>query len=228
MSCACCAAFFLALSHWPLPSSCNGAASGDAPLYRLIRCRLATGNVELGVVGIDELQEFVRAVAQVQRHQSQITPDAVLFVDDRVADAHLGEVAHHRVDIGAPRRFAHAAPDDVRVQLRLGDERELRLRATRSRKRAGRRRATRARCRGQMRRSRRRARDAVHIPRSTAASSRGGRRFPRRSPRARRCAARKRFSAASGSSARRSTCTGGSGPVVSSRRCASVRCARTT
>jgi len=50
----------------------------------------------------------------------------VLLVDDGVADAHLGEIAHHGVDVRPPRRFAHAAADNVRIQLSLGDERQLR------------------------------------------------------------------------------------------------------
>ena len=40
MSCACFAARFFAFSHCVLPSSCNGAASGDAPLYRLASAAL--------------------------------------------------------------------------------------------------------------------------------------------------------------------------------------------
>ena len=93
-----------------------------------MRCRLRHRHVELGVVGVDELQEFGRAFAHVQRDEAEVAADAVLLVDDRVADAHFGEVAQHRVDVRAARGIAPAAAHDAGVELGLGDERELRLR----------------------------------------------------------------------------------------------------
>ena len=60
-------------------------------------------NVELRIVGVEELQELRGAVAQVHRDEAEVAADAVLLVDDRVADADLGEVAQHRVDVRAPR-----------------------------------------------------------------------------------------------------------------------------
>ena len=83
-------------------------------------------HVELGVVGVDELQELGRTFAEVQRDEAEIAADAVLLVDDRVADAHLGEVAQHRVDVRAPRGVAPAAAHDAGVELGLGDEGEPR------------------------------------------------------------------------------------------------------
>ena len=83
-------------------------------------------HVELRVVRVDELQELGRAFAQVQRDEAEVAADAVLLVDDRIADAHLGQVAQHRVDVRSPRAVAPAAAHDARVELGLGDERELR------------------------------------------------------------------------------------------------------
>ncbi len=90
--------------------------------------QVGDGNVELRVVGVDELQELGGTFAQVHRDEAEVAADAVLLVDDRVADAHLGQVAQHRVDVGAPRRVAPAAAHDAGVELGLGDEGELRLR----------------------------------------------------------------------------------------------------
>ena len=57
----------------------------------------------------------------------EVAADAVLLVDDRVADANLGEVAQHRVDVRAPRGIALVPAHDAGIELRFGDERELRL-----------------------------------------------------------------------------------------------------
>ncbi len=80
--------------------------------------------VELRVVRIDELQELRRPLTQVHRDEAQVATDAVLLVDDRIADPHLGQVAQHRVDVRPPCRVALSAPDDSGVELGLGDERE--------------------------------------------------------------------------------------------------------
>jgi hypothetical protein len=74
-------------------------------------------DVQLRVVGVDELQELVGAIAQIERQQAEIAADAVLFVHDRIADAHLRQIAHHRVDIRTLRRLARRAADDAGVQL---------------------------------------------------------------------------------------------------------------
>ena len=76
-------------------------------------------DVELRVVGVDELQEFGRALAEIHRDEAEIAADAVLLVDDRIADAHLGEVAQHRVDVRAARGVALAAAHDARRRARL-------------------------------------------------------------------------------------------------------------
>ena len=81
-------------------------------------------DVELRLVGVEKLQEFRGTLAQVHRDEAEVAADAVLLVDDRIADAHFGEVAQHRVDIGAARRVAPAAAYDAGIELRLGDEGE--------------------------------------------------------------------------------------------------------
>ena len=81
-------------------------------------------DVELGVVGVDELQELVGSVAQVERDEAEVAADAVLLVHHRIADAHLGEIAHHRVDVGALGRLARGAPHDAGIEFGLGDEGE--------------------------------------------------------------------------------------------------------
>ena len=85
-------------------------------------------HVELGIVGIEQVQEFVRPVAEIERSEAEVAADAVLFVDDRVADAHLGEVAQHRLDVGPARVAPGGSADDVGVELGFGDERDAALR----------------------------------------------------------------------------------------------------
>ena len=85
-------------------------------------------HVELGVVRVDQLEKLGFAVADVERGEAEIAADPVLLVDDGVADAHFREIADHRVDVRASRGVAACAPDDVGVELRLGDEGEPRRR----------------------------------------------------------------------------------------------------
>jgi hypothetical protein len=84
-------------------------------------------NVELRIVGIEELQELRGAVAQVHRHEAEVTADPVLLVNDRVADPDLGEVTQHRVDVRPPCCIALAPAHDACIELGLRDESELRL-----------------------------------------------------------------------------------------------------
>ena len=86
------------------------------------------GDVQLRVVGIDELQELVGAIAQVERQQAKIAPDTVLLVNHRIADAHLGQVAHHRVDVRALGRLACRPADDAGIQLGFRHEGHAALR----------------------------------------------------------------------------------------------------
>jgi hypothetical protein len=104
---------------------------------RLLRRRAAVttdevqvgdGNVQLRVVGVDELQELRGPLAKVHRHEPEISADAVQLVDHGIADAHFGQVAQHRVDVRATRGIALVAAHDAGIELGLGDERELRLR----------------------------------------------------------------------------------------------------
>ena len=76
-------------------------------------------DVELGIVGIEQVQEFVRPVAEIERGEAEVATDAVLLVDDRIADAHLGEVAQHRLDIGPARVAPGGTANDVGVKLGL-------------------------------------------------------------------------------------------------------------
>ena len=85
-------------------------------------------HIELRVVRVDELQELGRALAQVHGDEAEVAADPVLLVDDGVAGAHLGQVAQHRVDVRSPGAVAAAAANDARIELGLGDERELRRR----------------------------------------------------------------------------------------------------
>ncbi len=87
--------------------------------------QVADRHVQLGVVGVDELQELVGAVAQVEGEKTEVAADAVLFVHDGIADPHLGEVAHHRVDVAALGGFASGTAHHSCVQLAFGDERKL-------------------------------------------------------------------------------------------------------
>ena len=81
-------------------------------------------DVELGVVGVEQVQKLVRPVAQIECDQAEVAPDAVLLMHHRIADAHFGQVAQHRLGVGpahvAPGRAAH----DVGVKLGFGDQRD--------------------------------------------------------------------------------------------------------
>ncbi len=83
----CCAALRLALSHWPLPSLCSGAASGCAPAVAADHVQLRDRHVELVAAVVLEQQELVAAFAQVEVDQALVAADAVLRVHHRIADA---------------------------------------------------------------------------------------------------------------------------------------------
>ena len=85
-------------------------------------------HIELGVVGVQQVQEFVRTVAQIERRQAEVASDPVLLVHDRVADPHLGQIAQHRVDVAAPRLSLARPPHDTRIELGLGNQRDVRRR----------------------------------------------------------------------------------------------------
>ena len=82
-------------------------------------------NVELRVVGVEQVQELVRAFAEIERGQPEVAPDAVLLVHHRIADAHFREIAQHRVDVAAPRLALADAVRRGRVELGLGDHRDV-------------------------------------------------------------------------------------------------------
>ena len=83
-------------------------------------------HVERRLVGVLELEELARlglVAAERDRRQAEVAADAVVDVDDRVADVELGEVLDQRVDVA--RLLLAAAPARAgrhREQLGLGDE----------------------------------------------------------------------------------------------------------
>src|SRR5439155_7894905 len=84
--------------------------------------------VELGVIGVQQMQELVWAFTQVERGETKIAADAVLLMHDRIADADFGQIPQHGIDVG-PAALPLAWPaHDASVELRLGEQRELRRR----------------------------------------------------------------------------------------------------
>ena len=83
------------------------------------------GDVQFCVVGVQQMQEFVRTVTEIERRQAEIAPDTVLLVDHRIADAHLRQVTQHRVDIASPCLSLTSATNGGRIKLGFGDDREV-------------------------------------------------------------------------------------------------------
>ena len=83
----------------------------------------ADRHVQLGVVGVTKMQKLRWPVAQIQRHQAEITADAVLLVDHRIADPDLGQIAQHGLDIAALATVALGeAPGIGGIEFGLGDD----------------------------------------------------------------------------------------------------------
>ena len=90
--------------------------------------QLRHGHVQLGVLGVFEVQEFRLAFAQVHAGQAHVAPDAVVDVHHGVADLQLGQVAHHRLDLRHAFLFLGAdAAAGTGIQLRLRDEGQVAL-----------------------------------------------------------------------------------------------------
>ena len=89
--------------------------------------QLRDRHVQRGFIRVLELQELGRPAAEIDRLQPEVAADAVLDMHHRIADAQLGEVADHRLDVrGSLALLAAQPPRARRVQLRLGQDRELR------------------------------------------------------------------------------------------------------
>ena len=81
----------------PVQRRLLGADAGVARDQVQLRDR----HVERRLVGVLEVQELARppSPAQVDRRQAEVAADAVVDVDDRVADLELGQVLDQRVDV---------------------------------------------------------------------------------------------------------------------------------
>src|SRR3954468_16795848 len=86
---------------------------------------LGDRNVELVAAFVLEQQELGLPLFHVQGGQTLKPSDAMLLMDHRVADLELREVAQHSLDRGAFLGRARAAPHHACVELRLGDDRPL-------------------------------------------------------------------------------------------------------
>ena len=84
-------------------------------------------HIQLRLIGILQVKELGRTVTQVERDKAEIAANAVLLVHHGIADADLGEVLEHAVDIGRLGPFAPRLAGTARIQLGLGDERNLLL-----------------------------------------------------------------------------------------------------
>jgi hypothetical protein len=84
-------------------------------------------HIQLGVVRVQQVQEFVRSIAEIERREPEVASDTVLLVHDRIADAHFRQIAQHRIDVAAPRVALAGPAHDTRIKLGLGDQRDVRL-----------------------------------------------------------------------------------------------------
>src|SRR5258705_49269 len=105
----------------PVQRRAFGRGSGIAADDMQLRYR----HVELIAAFVFEVQEFHLALAEVERDQSEVAPDAVLAVHHRIAGLDLREVAHHPFGAAARARVAAARFAHLpRVDLGLGDDRD--------------------------------------------------------------------------------------------------------
>ncbi len=73
------------------------------------------------------MQELGRPVTHVHALQTEITADAVLDVNNRIADPELRQVADHRLDVRCALALPSAQPARARcIQLGFGDDRDPR------------------------------------------------------------------------------------------------------
>ena len=121
-------------------------------------------HVQLGLVGVLQMQKLGDAIAEIHVDEAEIAADAVLSVHDRVADFELGQILEHAVDIGlALFLAARACARRLGVELGFSDDREgLRRVAVDEAARQGLRRDHQARAGGQ-KVGERFARHRVHI-----------------------------------------------------------------
>ncbi len=117
----------LALGLFPLAAAqpvqrrAFGRGSGIAADDVQLRDR----HVELVAAFVFEVQEFHLALAEVERDEPKVAPDAVLAVHHRIAGLDLREVAHHPFGAAARARVAAARLAHLpRVELGLGDDRD--------------------------------------------------------------------------------------------------------
>jgi hypothetical protein len=80
-------------------------------------------HVELGAVGVFEVEEFGVALAEIHVHQAEVAADAVAFMHHRVADLQFGQVAQPAFEVGAAGiGAAPARAGRGGVELVLGDD----------------------------------------------------------------------------------------------------------
>jgi hypothetical protein len=86
-------------------------------------------NVELGVLGISQHQEFRDLILDLQSRQPEVATDTVIDMHHRRAFAQLGEVFDHRIVVAAIGAFFPAATlhDALAEQRAFGDQRQCRL-----------------------------------------------------------------------------------------------------
>ncbi len=91
--------------------------------------QLRNRHVQLGLVRVLQVQELGGSFSKIQRLQSQVAPDSVLDVHDRITGTQLGQVAHDRIDVGGAVSLSAAlAPRIGRIQLGLGHHGQSRRR----------------------------------------------------------------------------------------------------
>ena len=104
--------------------------------------QLRDRHVQRRLVRVFQVQKLGRAASPMSMLcKPEIAADAVLDVDDRIADPEFRQVADHRLDVRGALALPAAQATRARgVQLGFGDDRDARRRAARSLRAAGRRR----------------------------------------------------------------------------------------
>ena len=119
-----CRGFFLGLVPLAAAQIVERRRFGGRAAVAADQMQLRHWHVELVAARVFERQEFGGAFAEIEILQTQVAADAVLQMNDWVADFDLGEVAQHAFAAGFARLALAARAHLRRIQLVFGDDRD--------------------------------------------------------------------------------------------------------
>ena len=97
---------------------CAGIAGYDV--------QLRNRYIEFGIVRVLQMQKFCFPFTQIDGDESTVASDAVMSMDDRVADFQFGQITDDGFDMEVRFRLAAAAPSaGIGIQFRFRDEGEI-------------------------------------------------------------------------------------------------------